>query len=151
MTTERTRRMTPKHYSLVLALTGLISSCALPPIPSPTDNTAIIKLYAQPGRSLMADKLDYNWVNDGRYFEVTEGEHRLSLIFQYDATETTGLFSNNSSNITCIITLNAHFEPNKIYILEARPLINRSQLLLTHNNQTEVLDSSQVNSNCMPY
>jgi len=143
--------MINKLYFLGLAPILLITSCVLPPIPKPTNSTTIIELYAQPGRSLMAERLDDNRVNDGRYFEVKEGKHRLTLIFQYDATETSGLFSNNASTITCIITFDRQFDANTIYQLEARPMIYGSQLLLSQNNKTTVLDYPEVSNNCAPY
>lgn len=136
---------------LTIAFISLVAGCALPPVPQPTTELAIVELYTQPGRSLMADTLDRKRVNDGRYFAVPEGRHRLAVRFQYDKAEVAGLFTRSFDYITCLMSFYYDFKPNTLYRLEARPMVTGGQLLISQDGQTTLLDFSQVDVSCGPY
>lgn len=139
-----------KSLLLCLLLT-LVTACVLPPIPKATKNTAIIELYTQPGRSLMAESLDRKRVDDGRYFQVSEGKHKLEVRFQYEKNEIGGLITQDLGQLTCLMSFYYYFEAGKTYQLEARPMVTGGQLLLTENNQYLPLDFSAVDVSCGPY
>lgn len=138
------------NYLVLLFSASLLTACTLPPIPQPTADTAIVEMYAQPSRSLMADTLDRNRVNDGRYFQVPAGKHRLVVRFQYDTSEVTCFFR-NSGNITCLMSFNYEFEAGTTYLLEARPMVTGAQLLITKGYNTKLFDFSEVDVRCGPY
>lgn len=62
----------------VLGLVGLLSACA-GPMPKADPSEAWIGLQEEPSAVLMAEDLDGKRLNDGRYFEVSPGAHRLGL------------------------------------------------------------------------
>lgn len=136
---------------LTVTVASLIAGCVLPPIPQPTSELAIVELYTLPGRSLMADTLDRKWVNDGRYFAVPEGRHRLAVRFQYDKAEIAGPFIGGFDYITCLMAFYYDFQPNTIYRLEARPMVTGGQLFISQGEQTTRLDFAQVDVSCGPY
>lgn len=139
-----------KSLLLGLILT-LVTACVLPPIPKATKDTAIIELYTQPGRTLMAENLDRKRVDDGRYFQVSEGKHKLEVRFQYDKNEIGGLITQDLGQLTCLMSFYYNFEAGKTYQLEARPMVTGGQLLLTENNHYLPLDFSSVDVSCGPY
>lgn len=138
------------NYLILLFSASLLTACTLPPIPQPTADTAIVEMYAQPSRSLMADTLDRNRVNDGRYFQVPAGKHRLAVRFQYDTSEVTGFFRDRGY-ITCLMSFNYEFEAGTTYLLEARPMVTGAQLLITKGDNTKLFDFSEVDVRCGPY
>lgn len=140
-----------KSFFNCLPLLIMLNACVLPPIPDANKDTAIILLYTQPGRSLMAESIDRQRVNDGRYFQVTEGKHRLALRFQYEKNEIGGLISQDLGQTTCLMSFYYLFKANQTYYLEARPMVTGGQLLLTLNNNYLPLDFSDVEVNCGPY
>lgn len=129
----------------------ILNACALPPIPSPTKDTAIVLLYTQPGRTLMAESIDKQRVNDGRYFQITEGNHRLELRFQYEKNELGGLISQDLGQTTCLMSFSYHFLGNRTYQIEARPMVTGGHLLLSYNHQYLPLDFSAMDVSCGPY
>lgn len=139
-----------RHYWFIVLLASVLSGCTLPPIPAPTADTAIVEMYAQPGHSLMADTLDRHRVNDGRYFQVPSGKHRLSVRFQYDQSEVTGWFR-DSGYITCLIRFDYQFEAGTVYRLEARPVVTGAQLLITEDHKSKLFDFAEVDVRCGPY
>lgn len=138
-------------YCKLMLITSLITtliSCTLPPIPTPSTDTAIIELYTAPGRTLMAERLDKKRVNDGRFFVITEGTHSFVVRFQYDKSER-GFSWNNSEEITCLMSFTQQFQMGKKYRLEARPTVTDGILILTQNQQNIPIQKSDVS--CGPY
>lgn len=143
--------LTSKLSLVYLPLLALLTACVLPPIPKPTDHTAIVELYTQPGRSLMAENLDRKRVNDGRYFQVSEGRHKLEVRFQYEKNEIGGLISQDLGQMTCLMSFYYDFKAGKTYQLEARPMVTGGRLLLTLDNEYLPLDFSEIDVSCGPY
>ena len=66
-----------------LALLGgvlVLSACASP-VPAPDPSQAWVDLRSNAGTLLMADRLDGQRLNDGRYFQVPAGAHELQARF----------------------------------------------------------------------
>lgn len=71
------------RHILLTAMLLLTSACA-GPLPAVDPQQAWIDLATVPGNVLMADRLDNHPVNDGRYFQVSPGEHDLQVRLQFD-------------------------------------------------------------------
>ncbi|MGZ0785545.1 PA0061/PA0062 family lipoprotein [Pseudomonas saponiphila] len=72
--------MTLKPLLLIpaLGLACLLSACA-GPMPQPDPSEAWIGLQEEGSNDLMAERVDGHKVDDGRYFEVKPGAHRLDV------------------------------------------------------------------------
>lgn len=72
--------MTLKPLLLIpaLGLACLLSACA-GPMPQPDPSQAWIGLQEEAPNDLMAERVDGKKVDDGRYFEVKPGGHRLDV------------------------------------------------------------------------
>lgn len=66
----------------MLGLVSLLSACAAIPKADPSE--AWIGLQEDPLSDLMAERVDGKRLNDGRYFEVTPGSHRLDMTLYVD-------------------------------------------------------------------
>lgn len=62
----------------VLSLIALLSACA-GPMPKADPSEAWIGLQEEPSGVLMAEDLDGKRLNDGRYFDVRPGAHKLDV------------------------------------------------------------------------
>ncbi|MGH8416450.1 MAG: hypothetical protein ACRER8_04040 [Pseudomonas sp.] len=62
----------------VLSLIALLSACA-EPMPKADPSEAWIGLQEEPSGVLMAEDLDGKRLNDGRYFDVKPGTHKLDV------------------------------------------------------------------------
>lgn len=72
--------MKPKSLLLVpmMGLVAVLSACA-GPMPKSDPSEAWISLKEEPNAILMAEKLDGRRLDDGRYFEVPPGTHKLGM------------------------------------------------------------------------
>ena len=68
-----------------LSLVLLLSACA-GPMPKQDPGEAWIGLKEECNSDLMAERVDGKSINDGRYFEVTPGAHRLDVTLYEGAT-----------------------------------------------------------------
>ncbi|ROL80148.1 hypothetical protein BLX41_08950 [Pseudomonas protegens] len=71
-------RLKPLLLIPALGLACLLSACA-GPMPQPDPSEAWIGLQEEAPNDLMAERVDGNKVDDGRYFEVKPGAHRLDV------------------------------------------------------------------------
>ncbi|RJG12686.1 hypothetical protein D3879_05225 [Pseudomonas cavernicola] len=112
------------YLLLALALSGCAS-----PLPKPDPQLAWVDLYATAGYTLMANKLDDKRVNDGRYFQVSPGQHELEVRFQFEASGGGGSVDGLSEplQITCHLRVRHDFSAGQRYRIEVRPLLNRAQ------------------------
>jgi hypothetical protein len=97
----------------MLGLVGLLSACA-GPMPKPDPTEAWIGLKEEPSAVLMAENLDGKRLNDGRYFDVTPGAHRLdlSLIIEPDG-------DNNQERCTTHINFNQFKAGSRYKVVES--------------------------------
>lgn len=132
------------RYFLLLAALSTISACASP-VPPRDPNQAWVELYASPGELLMADRLDGQRLNDGRYFQVPGGAHELQARFQFEVNSYGGLDgSAEPRQITCELRVRYDgFVPGQRYRLEARPLAMKAQGWL-YDEQRNVLARAKV-------
>lgn len=109
--------------------------CALPltacaaALPEADPQQAWIELYSTPGNTLMAQKLDGKKVSDGRFFQVSPGNHELRARFQFDIDNGGGTMG-NPRQITCHLKVNYEFVAGQRYRLEARPAAMSTQAWL---------------------
>lgn len=112
---------------LVLLLAASIVAGCQTSIPTADPRKAWVEL-ATPfpnDRLLMAERLDKQRLAEGRFFEVTPGNHELIVRFDYDVSGGgSGLsIMAGSSTRTCFLTIHyAHFEAGHRYVLEGRSM-----------------------------
>ncbi|SDT14819.1 PA0061/PA0062 family lipoprotein [Pseudomonas oryzae] len=104
---------------LLLAAPALLAACASP-LPRPDPQQAWIELRTEPGELLMAEKIDGKRLNDGRYFQVTPGAHRLETSYRFEVF-IGPLLNSDPVYMLCYLRLDyAHFAAGQRYRLQAR-------------------------------
>lgn len=138
-----------RRLTLFIGLLAL-AACASP-LPPADPQQAWVQPYASAGHLLMAQRLDGQRLNDGRYFQVSPGAHELEARFQYEVNRGGGLDGMSEPlQITCHIRVRyADFAAGRRYRLEARPLALKAQAWL-FDEQRQVLARGQV-LRCGPY
>lgn len=109
----------------ILAL-AMLSGCASP-LPAHDPGMAWVDLSTMTGRLVMADKLDGQRTDDGRYFQVTPGKHELQVRYDYEYRSGMALsmMSDDYSEITCFIRVSYdNFQAGQRYRLVARSIAN---------------------------
>lgn len=112
------------RFFLLLLAAGTLSGC-LSPLPAVDPQMAWIDL-AMPspgGKVLMAERLDNQRLNDGRFFQVSSGSHELKVRFDFEVFGGgAGMFSDPQERL-CYMTLKYdHFEAGQHYVLQASSL-----------------------------
>lgn len=104
---------------ILLAALALLGACASP-LPTPDPQQAWIEFRTAPGELLMAESVDNRRMNDGRYFQVSPGAHRLEASYRFE--EHIGpLFTSDPVYMLCYLRLEyANFAAGQRYRLEAR-------------------------------
>lgn len=130
-----------------LALFGgvlVLSACASP-LPAQDPSQAWVELRSHAGTLLMADRLDGQRLNDGRYFQVPAGAHELQARFQFEVNSGGGLEGDyEPRQVTCEIRVrHDNFVAGQRYRLEARPLQMKAQAWL-YDQQRTVLARGKV-------
>lgn len=86
-------------------------------------------VHHDPGRVIMADRLDGKRLDDGRYFQVTPGKHELVVRFDYEIYS--GGIMSEPRDRTCYLTVRFdNFKAGERYRLEARAPVMEPQVLL---------------------
>jgi hypothetical protein len=125
--------MRPRHLLGFLPLSlALLGGCASP-LPAHDPQMAWIDLYTAAGRTLMAERLDGQSVNDGRFYQVTPGRHELVVRFQYEIASGGGMGQmNDPAELTCRVKVTYDdFAAGQRYRLELRPQLRSALALLT--------------------
>ncbi|WNF47012.1 hypothetical protein RHP75_00830 [Pseudomonas sp. SG20056] len=130
-----------------LALLGgvlVLSACASP-VPAPDPSQAWVDLRSNAGTLLMANRLDGQRLNDGRYFQVPAGAHELQARFQFEVNGGGGLDgAYEPRQVTCEIRVRYdNFVAGQRYRLEARPMQMKAQAWL-YDAQRNVLARGKV-------
>ncbi|VXC87065.1 conserved exported hypothetical protein [Pseudomonas sp. 8Z] len=122
----------------------MLGACASP-LPKPDPQQAWIELYSSADTLLMADRLDDERWPDGRYFQVTPGEHELQTRFQFEVRSGASLgMQSEPLRMTCEITLHyKDFAPGQRYRIEARQMLMKAQAWL-YDEQRNVLARGEV-------
>lgn len=135
---------------LLFSLVGLMA-CVGTPVPEADPQQAWVSLHSAPGDSLLASRLDGQRLSDGRYFQVTPGEHSLEARFQFErSARGGGDFGTQTTQVTCYVRVRyADFGAGQRYRMEARPLLMKAQVWL-YDDQRQVLTRGDV-LRCGPY
>lgn len=123
----------------ILAL-GILTGCA-GPLPAHDPGLAWVDLNTMTGKLVMADKIDRQRTDDGRYFQLTPGAHELQVRYDYEYRSglTSGLFSGQYAEITCFIRINyEHFQAGQRYRLQVRSQANDIEARLYDEQRQEV-------------
>lgn len=110
-----------------------------------TPSKAWVDLYTvTPGRILMADRLDGQRLEDGRYFQITPGKHELVVRFDYEIYA--GGMLTSPKERTCYLTVRFDdFKAGERYRLEARaPVMDPQVLLYDASRKVVVNEPSDV-------
>lgn len=125
-------------------LSVLLSACATP-MPAHDPGQAWVELYNRTGKVLMAERLDGERLNDGRYFQVSPGSHELLVRFDYEISQSM-LPMAQAYERTCYLGLRYDaFQPGQRYRLEARNLGVQSFAFLYNAQGEQVATERRVN------
>ena len=132
------------RYLGLLSGVLVLSACASP-VPSPDPSQAWVELRSNAGTLLMADRLDGQRLNDGRYFQVPAGAHELQARFQFEVSSGGGQDGlSEPRQVTCEIRVgHDNFAAGQRYRLEARPMQMKAQAWL-YDAQRNVLARGKV-------
>ncbi|MBU0806535.1 MAG: hypothetical protein KKD30_00995 [Gammaproteobacteria bacterium] len=132
------------RYLGLLSSVLVLSACASP-VPSPDPSQAWVELRSNAGTLLMADRLDGQRLNDGRYFQVPTGAHELRARFQFEVSSGGGQDGlSEPRQVTCEIRIrHDNFVAGQRYRLEARPMQMKAQAWL-YDTQRNVLARGKV-------
>jgi len=109
---------------LLLLAAILLAGCQtpLPPI-DPQMAWVEFSTPSPGGKLLMAERLDNQRLNDGRYFQVTPGSHELRVRFDFEVFGGGGSLQTGPVERLCYLTIRyEHFEAGQRYLLEGRSL-----------------------------
>lgn len=132
---------------MLIALSAL-GACASP-LPPVDPKQAWIDLYTvTPGRIVMAERLDGQRLNDGRYFQVTPGKHELVVRFDFEVVA--GVITTDPTERTCYLTVRYDdFKAGERYRLEARAPVMQPEVFL-YDASRKVLVNEPSNVFCIP-
>ena len=124
-----------------LSVVLLLSACA-GPMPKADPSEACIGLQEEAPNDLMAERLDGKRVDDGRYFEVTPGAHRLDVtLFEEEAGD------DNQQDCQGRVQYD-HFKAGEHYTLVETSLGTTVRAELKDGHGKEVAATQDFN--CMP-
>ena len=131
--------------ALLLAPALMMLGACASPLPEPDSQQAWVELYSTADTLLMADRLDGKRWPDGRYFQVTPGQHELQTRFQFEVRGGGGLgMMSEPLRMTCEIRLRYDdFAAGQRYRIEARQQLMKAQAWL-YDEQRNVLARGEV-------
>lgn len=133
---------------LLLAFVSM-SGCATSPPPKVDPNMAWID-FATPmpgGKMLMAESLDGQRLQDGRFFQVSPGSHELKVRFDFEVPGGGGLGmqAEPQERLCYMLVRYDHFEAGQRYRLEGRNLAFTPSARLYNAKREIVAEERQVN------
>lgn len=135
--------------SVLMLMAGLLSACASTPVPNADPARAWIDLETQTGKLVMAERLDNQRLQDGRYFQVTPGSHELMVRFDYEVfIGGMGQFSDPQERLCYLSVRYDDFQPGQHYRLQARSVGFNAYARL-YNAAGEVVAEERL-VNCLP-
>ncbi|AZE84661.1 lipoprotein, putative [Pseudomonas orientalis] len=135
--------MSPRTLLLIptLAAVVLLSACA-GPMPKADPSQAWIGLKEEAPNDLLAERVDGQRVDDGRYFEVSPGDHRLDVtLFEEEPGD------DNQQDCQGRVEYK-HFKAGEHYTLEESSLGTTIRAALKDGHGKEVAATQDFN--CMP-
>jgi hypothetical protein len=131
------------RYLAMLLAPLFLSACAAP-LPPFDPGLAWVELQSSAGTMLMAERLNGERLNDGRFFQVPGGTHELLVRFQYEVNRGGIGIDAEPRQITCQIRLrHDNFVAGQRYRIEARPLAMKAQAWL-YDEQHRLLARGKV-------
>ncbi|MGG7595632.1 hypothetical protein ACQ4OD_01175 [Pseudomonas sp. WC1] len=110
---------------LLLLLITVIPGCQTPlPAANPQMAWVDLSLPFPNDRVLLAERLDKQHLDEGRFFQVSPGSHELIVRFDYETNGGGGMSMLGGTTVRqCYLTLEyAHFQAGQRYVLEARSM-----------------------------
>ncbi|KAF0861947.1 hypothetical protein [Pseudomonas sp. LD120] len=138
-----------RHLLLALSLTAL-GACSSP-LPNVDPQQAWIDLATPTpgGKLVMAERLDNQRLQDGRYFQVSPGSHELTVRFDFEVFSGGMGMNAEPQERLCYLTVRYdHFQAGQRYRLEARNLAFTPSARL-YNAQREIVAEERM-INCVP-
>jgi hypothetical protein len=127
----------------MIASLSLLGACASA-VPPADPGQAWVELHTTASDLLMAEELDGERLDDGRYFQVPSGAHELVARFQFEVHGGGMNMMTEPIQRTCEIRVRyADFVAGQRYRLEARPLATSAQAWL-YDEQRNVLARGRV-------
>jgi len=122
---------TTMRQPLLLASLLLLGACASP-LPAADPSMAWIDLKGEGIDLLMAERLDRERVNDGRYFQVTPGAHELEMRYRFEIAGGGGVsMISEPQELTCDVRIRYDdFKAGQRYRVEARSAAMRAYTVL---------------------
>ena len=115
---------TMRPLLMILGLTTL-AGCA-GPLPAVDPQQAWVDMRTMTGKLVMADKVDGQTTDDGRYFQISPGPHKLQVRYDYEIRY--GGFTaigSEYTELTCFVEVKYdHFVAGQRYMIEVRSLTN---------------------------
>ena len=110
--------------TLLLLCVVLVAGCQTPlPAVDPQMAWVDFSTPSPGGKLLMAERLDNQRLDDGRYFQVTPGSHELRVRFDFEVFGGGGSLLTGPVERLCYLTIrHDHFEAGQRYLLEGRSL-----------------------------
>lgn len=134
--------------TLTLLASCTLAACASQPLPPVDLNKAWVDMFTNNGRLVMAERLDGQRLEDGRYFQLTPGSHELVVRFDYELFVPGG-FATEPAERLCYITLRYDgFQAGQRYRLEARSISTHVSARLMDAGKRIVAEDRQIN--CLP-
>ncbi|KAB0547115.1 hypothetical protein F7R01_19760 [Pseudomonas argentinensis] len=130
---------------LLLASLLLLGACASP-LPPADPNMAWIDLKGEGIDLLMAERLDRQRVNDGRYFQVTPGAHELDMRYRFEIAGGGGSsMVSEPQELTCDVRIRYDdFKAGQRYRVEARSAAMRAQAVLYDADRNELAQGKNM-------
>lgn len=131
-------------YALIGVLM-LLPGCASTPVPAHDPEKAWVEFFTRTGKVVMAERLDGQRLDDGRYFQVEPGRHELMVRFDYEVIQSMLPMGQPSERI-CYITLHYDsFQAGQRYRLEARNMAFQTYAYLYDPEGKKVAIEDSVN------
>ncbi|WP_433738042.1 hypothetical protein [Pseudomonas putida] len=110
---------------MLLLVASTVVGCSTPPLPAVNPQMAWVD-FSTPfpnDKLLMADRLDNQRLDDGRFFQVTPGSHELQVRFDFEVPSGgSDMFGGARERLCYLVIKYDHFEAGQRYLLQARSL-----------------------------
>lgn len=129
---------------LSLAL-PLLAACATPPVPEHDPRQAWIDLHTYTGKVIMAERLDGQRLDDGRYFQAPAGSHELVIRYDYEVSGGGGLFGEPYDRLCYLTVRYDHFVAGQRYVLQAQDAAMQASARLYDPQKNIVAEARDIN------
>jgi len=133
------------YRSALLALAMLLAACTTTPMPPHDPQQAWVEMFTRTGKLVMAERLDDQRLEDGRYFQFPAGSHELQVRFDYEVTAAALPMMQPAERICYITVRYDAFQAGQRYRLEARNLGLQTFAFLYDSQGKKLATERQVN------